>query len=396
MRQRNDIGSVRGNRRVEAAPCRYGFRHRIAYGEMTLRSFPMRACLLSALFIALVFALPARADMGIGGFARSGQSNLPLRIFGPTVNGTGAASYEMSGPAMGLVDTQWVTYEPNERLLYVSDFYGRAIRVYPAFATGNVAPLRVINPPALSQTRANAPVFAHDELGVITTNCCIATYPLHGNGDAVSAVRTIPWGGGANQTTALNNPTSLIYLPDSDEFAVKDYEPGTNAARIVFHARTGNGYVAPTRMITGNGVAGAIGIAHDPRSRLLYVLATSTLANFDLIGRVAVFPDTASGAAVPLYTIAGGLTQLNRPAGHYFIGIGHDRYERRIMVSSSSSTDSSAPHRVIVFNEDAAFNAAPLRDLSGDTLGPGYLGTPFGVPSWDVIYRNGFDLPPPD
>ena len=128
----------------------------------------MRACLLFTLFATLSLALPARADMGIGGSARSGQTNLPLRIFGPAVNGTGAASYEMSGPAMGIVDTKWVTYEPNERLLYVSDFYGKAIRVYPAFDTGDVAPLRVINPPALSQTHANAPVFAHDELGVIT------------------------------------------------------------------------------------------------------------------------------------------------------------------------------------------------------------------------------------
>lgn len=356
----------------------------------------MRACLLSAVLASLVLALPARADMGIGGFARSGQSNLPLRIFGPNVNGTGAASYEMSGPTMGITDTQWVTYEPNERLLYVSDFYGRAIRVYPAFKTGDVAPLRAFSSPYIAQTRGNAPVFAHGEIGVIASNCCIHTYPLNANGTDVAWVRNIPWGGGANPTTALNNPTSLIYLADSDEYAVKDYEPGTNAARIVFHARTSNGYTAPTRTITGNGVAGAVGIAHDPRARLLYVLATSTLANFDIIGRVAVFPDTASGAAVPLYTIAGGLTQLNRPAGHYFIGIGHDRYERRIMVSSSSSTGTSAPHRVIVFNEDAAYNVVPLRDLSGDTLGPGYLGTPFGVPSWDVIYRNGFDLPPPD
>ncbi len=349
-------------------------------------------CLLFAVFAIFMPAVPVHADMGIGGYSRSGQNGVPLRIFGPDVNGTGAASYEMSGPAMGLLDTQWVTYEPNERLLYVSDFYGRAIRVYPAFATGNVAPLRVINPPVLSQTRANAPVFAHDELGVITTNCCIATYPLHANGDAVVPVRTIRWGGGADPTTQLNNPGSLIYLADSDEYAVVDSEPGTNASRIIFHARTSNNWTAPTRTITGNGVAGAMGIAHDPRTHLLYVLAKTTLADLSLIGRIAVFPDSASGNAVPLYTIAGGLTRLNRPAGHYFVGIGHDPYLRRVMVSSSTSTNAPADHRVIVFNEDAAYNAVPLRDLSGGTLGPGYLGTPFGVPSWDVIYRNGFDL----
>ncbi|MBN8480357.1 MAG: hypothetical protein J0L88_02070 [Xanthomonadales bacterium] len=357
----------------------------------------MRMRLLSIALVATAITLPARADMGLGGIARtgSGQTTVPLRIFGPAVNGTGAASYEMSGPAMGVQDTMWATYEPNEQLLYVSDFYGKAIRVYPAFKTGNVAPIRVINPPVLSQTRANAPVFAHDELGVITTNCCIAVYPLHGNGDTVAPIRTILWGGGANPTTQLNNPGSLTYLPDTDEFAVIDYEPGTNASRIIFHARTASGYATPTRTITGNGVAGAVGIAHDRRAHLLYVLGKTTLANLDMIGRVAVFLDTASGAATPLYTIAGSLTQLNRPAGHYFVGIGHDPYERRIMVSSSTSSVPAA-HRVIIFNEDAAYNSVPLRDLSGDSLGPGYMGTPFGVPSWDVIHRNGFDLPPPD
>jgi hypothetical protein len=34
---------------------------------------------------------------------------------------------------------------------------------------------------------------------------------------------------------------------------------------------------------------------------------------------------------------------------------------------------------VIVVNEDAALNAAPLRDFSGAKLGAGYLGTPYGV-----------------
>ncbi len=356
----------------------------------------MRACLLSAVLVALVFAPPVRADFGIGGFARAGQPHLPLRLFGPSADGASPNYHEMSGPTMGLIDTQWVSYEPNERLLYISDVYGRAIRVYPAFATGDVAPLRVINPPVLSQTRANAPVFAHGELGVITTNCCIATYPLHADGDAVMPLRTILWGGGADPTTQLNNPGALIYLPETDEYAVADLEPGTNARRIVFHARTAHGNAAPTRTITGNGVAGSRGIAHDPRTRRLYVLATTTLADSSFIGRIAVFPDTASGNAVPLYTIAGPLTRLNRPAGHYYIGIAHDPYLRRLMVSTSAPFDLPTHHRVIVFNDDDAYNAVPLRDLSGAALGPDWLGTPFGVPAWDTLYHDGFDRPQAD
>ena len=350
----------------------------------------MRALLSTLVFALFVFAASVHADWGIGGFSRAGQNGVPLRIFGPDADGAAPILHEVSGPTMGARDTQWTTYEPIEQLLYVSDFYGQAIRVYPAYVTGDVAPLRVLTSPYLGQTRANAPLFAHGELGVIATNCCIRTWPLDAEGGGVLPVRTIPWGG-SNPQTQLNSPASLIYLPDTDEYAVVDFEPGTNASRVIFHARTANGNVAPTRMITGNGVGGAIAIAHDRRNQRLYVLGRTTLADLSLIGRVAVFPDTASGAAVPLYTIAGGLTRLNRPAGHHFIGIAHDPYRRRIMVSSSSSSVSNDTHRVIVFDEDAAFNVVPLRDLSGAMLSPGILGTPFSVPPWDTIRRNGFD-----
>jgi len=350
----------------------------------------MRPFVLMTLFAALMLAVPARAELGIGGYARAGQSGVPLRIFGPDANGTTPPFQEMSGPTFGARDTQWASYEPNEQLLYISDYYGQAIRVYPAFRSGDVAPLRVLRSAYLGQSQANAPIFAHGELAAIAINCCIRTWPLDAEGDDVLPKRTIPWVG-TNPETQLNSPASLVYLPDTDEYAVVDFEPGTNASRIVFHARTASGNVPPTRMITGNGVGGAVAIAYDRLNRRLFMLGRSTLADQSLIGRVAVFPDSASGAAVPLYTIAGALTRLNRPAGHYFIGIAHDPYRRRIMVSSAAPSSSSEGHRMIVFDEDAAYNAEPLRDLGGEWLSPGNLGRPFSVPPWDTIRRNGFD-----
>ena len=98
----------------------------------------MRTFLLTSLFAALMLAVPARAELGIGGYARAGQSGVPLRIFGPDADGTAPPSHEMSGPTFAERDTQWATYEPNEQLLYVSDYYGQAIRVYPAFRSGDV------------------------------------------------------------------------------------------------------------------------------------------------------------------------------------------------------------------------------------------------------------------
>ena len=176
---------------------------------------------LSATAIAATLALtalPAHADMVVGGY-----SSPAVRTFAPDAQGTAAPIREISGPATQLDSPAFGVYEPSEGVIYVSDFYGKALRVYPAFAHGDIAPLRVLDPPLLGQTRASAPVAAHDEIGVIASNCCIYTWPLHASGDSAPRVRSIVWGGGSNTTTQLNNPQALIYLASSDEYAVIDY-----------------------------------------------------------------------------------------------------------------------------------------------------------------------------
>ncbi len=283
--------------------------------------------LATCLFSTAAFA-PAHADMMIGGFASSAGQNHPLRRFHPDAAGSAAPTGEIAGSNTPLYQPMFGTYEPTEQVIYISDFGGQAIRVYPAFATGDVAPLRVLNPPQLGQTRANAPIPAHGELAVITSNCCIDTYPLQASGSDVPRIRGIHWGGGADPTTRLNNPSSLIYLPATDEYAVKDYTPTTpQAAHIVFHARTANGAAAPTRLLTGAGVANAVGLAYDAGSRRLFVLRQEPADGTGMRrGIIAIFADTASGDATPLATIEGNMTQLDLPNGRYFSGVGFDPY----------------------------------------------------------------------
>jgi hypothetical protein len=351
--------------------------------------------LATCLFSAAVFApMSAHADLMIGGFASSAGQNHPLRHFDPNAFSTDAPIGEISGPNTLLYQPAFGVYEPNERVIYISDFGGQAIRVYPAFATGDVTPLRVLNPPQLAQTRANAPVPAHGELGVIASNCCIYTYPLQGNGNAVPRIRGINWGGGADQTTRLNNPTTLIYIPATDEYAVKDYPPSSpQATHIVFHSRLASGTVAPTRLLTGPGVANAIGLTYDATSRRLFVLRQQPANGAGIRpGIIAVFADTASGDAQPLYTIEGSATQLNMPDGRYFSGIGFDPYTSRIMVSSPGG--SAANNRVLLFNYTAGVggNLAPARILEGTNVSPYSVSIPFGVPAGppEPIFRNGF------
>jgi hypothetical protein len=342
-----------------------------------MRPSLLAACLLSTLALA---APGVHAEMAIGGYFPQ------IAFFGANAQGADAPLAQVAGTVTQMVEPAFGVYEPHEQLIYVSDFNGRALRVYPAFARGDVAPLRVLNPPQFGQTRASAPVFAHDEIGIIVSNCCIATYPLHASGDQTFAIRTINWGGLSGSATDLNNPLSLRYLPDSDEYLVSEYD------RLVFHARTAAPYDAPTRRITGPAVANCISVAHDPASHRLFVLCQAPWDGSSATTRVriGVFADDASGEAAPLYTIEGDATGLDLPPGSYVNGIGHDPYLHRLMVASGTGSGDPAQNRVLVFADDASGDATPVRALGGANLGTGSLGTPFAVPL-DAIFTNGFD-----
>lgn len=342
-----------------------------------MRRFLPTACLLPILALA---APAARAELAIGGFAPQ------IAFFGADAQDGDAPLDQIAGTATQMVEPAFGVYEPNEQLIYVSDFNGRALRVYPAFARGDVAPLRVLNPPTFGQTRASAPVYAQDEIGIIVSNCCIATYPLHASGDNTFAIRTISWGGLSGSATDLNNPLSLRYLPGSDEYVVSEYD------RLVFHARTAGAYDAPTRRITGPAVASCISLAHDPAAQRLFVLCQTPWDGSSPTThvRIVVFADDASGEATPLYTIEGDATGLDLPPGYYVTGIGHDPYLHRLMVASGSNSGDASQNRVVTFADDASGNAAPVQRLSGAHLGSGWLGTPFAVPT-DAIFANGFD-----
>lgn len=356
----------------------------------------MRLPLLAAsLFSAAAYApVPARADLMVGGFATSAGQNHPLRHFQAGAVGSAAPNREINGPNTQLYQPMFGSYEPIEQVIYISDFGGQAIRVFPAFATGDVAPVRVINPPQLGASRANAPIPARGELGVIAMNCCIYTYPLRANGDNVARIRGLNWGGGADPTTRLNNPTALIYIPATDEYAVKDYPPNApQATHIVFHARTANGATAPTRLLTGAAVANAVGLAYDAGSRRLFVLRQMPVDGAGIHhGIIAIFADTASGDAQPLDTIEGNMTQLNLPGGRYFTGIGFDPYTSRLMVANPGGD--AAANRVLLFDYTPGVggNVAPVRVLQGSNVSPYIVGTPFGVPAVppNVIFHNGF------
>ena len=163
--------------------------------------------------------------------------------------------------------------------------------------------------------------------------------------------------------------------------------------QLVFHSRMANGAAAPTRLLTGAGVANAVGLAYDAASRRLFVLRQAPPDGAGLRrGIITIFADTASGDAAPLDTIEGNMTQLDLPDGRYFSGIGFDPYTSRLMVANPGGT--AADNRVLLFDYTAGAggNVAPIRVLQGSNVSPYLVGIPFGVPAGppDFIFRNGF------
>lgn len=348
--------------------------------------------ILHLLGIALIvssMSTAARAELMMGGYPPGASSAHPLRQFSATAQGAAAPIREIAGAATQLNGPGNASYEPSEGLLYVSDYWGQAIRVFPAFASGDVAPLRTINPPLLGQPRANVPIAALDELIVIASNCCIYTFPLHASGSNVNRIRSINWGGGSGGITELNNPFSLIWLPASDEVAVVDYDFTTFESKVVFHSRLTDGSAVPTRVLKSVHTANAAGLAHDPVQHRLFLLTYSTSDNVTYTARVRVFADTASGLDAPLYSIEGPSTQLDYQSPDYPAGLGIDRTLHRLMVGIAANGN-AASNKVVSFDLDATGDATPVQVLTGASLSPGSIGIPFSVPL-DALFANGFD-----
>lgn len=348
----------------------------------------IHVAILACLFFVLIPA-PGHAELMIGGFPSSGSSTHPLRQFSANAQGAEAPVREIAGPTSNLNSPGNASFEAVEGLLYVSDYFGQAIKVFPAFASGDVAPLRTLNPATLGQPRSSVPIATLDELLVIASNCCIYTYPLHSSGSNVARIRSINWGGGPSGVTQLNNPGSLIWLEGSDEVAVLDYDFDTYESKVVFHSRLTDGSAPPTRVLKSAFTANAAGLAHDPVQHKLYLLTSTTSDDLNFAGQIRVFSDSASGTDAPLYTIEGAATQLAFESPQYQAGLDIDPFLHRLVVGIGANGN-PADNRIVAFDLDANGNAAPVQVLAGANLSPGSIGRPFSVPL-DDIFANGFD-----
>jgi len=334
-------------------------------------------------FLLAVCSCAAHADILVGDYRSNSPG--PVLRFGPEQTGNRAplASFTTTGGDVELQTPLHLTYEPVLDVVWVSDYYGQAIRVYPADASGNVAPLRTLTSPRLGQPRQSAIDRAHDELLVITQNCCISTFPLGASGNVEFPVRNINWGGVPGSATRLNNPVHLYYLAASDEVVVSDvqYSPAASGL-LLFFARTANGYPAPTRTIEG--AATQLGdfvaaLAYSPQHGELFAL-TSAAGTY----RIVTFAQTASGNTAPLRVIEGPALGIENAGG-----MTYDAGTDRLYLLSGAY---NSPNRALLaFPRTATGNVAPVRRISGSRTTMQAPTSVVAVPGADWIFSDGFN-----
>jgi len=361
-----------------------------------MRHTPFTTCLLSILCLAAPFA---RADVVVGNASYpSGPTSGVIHFFGDNTLGNASPLRSLTpGTANPITTANFIEYEPGENVLYVADFWGQAIRVFDARASGDAAPLRTLSLPLLGQVRAMRVDRTHDELVVIGRMCCIYTLPRLADASGASPIRSIPWGGNNVSASQLNNPAGLALNRQRGEIVVGDYKEAPDAGypnRILVYSRLANGSdTVPLRVIEGPntqlGERSNVHVVVDEETQTLFALVGPPDGDFMNSARVIAFAADAEGDATPLRVISGPFASMVMASGEYPSGLGFDENGGRLIISIANLNPSVAG-RIVVHSKSASGSAFALSILSGANTGlDSYPGT--AAVTFDRIFRNGFD-----
>jgi hypothetical protein len=345
------------------------------------------AFLRTALLLAIAGVTPARADLLVGDFSGSDTTAAhSILRFADAADGnvapTGSFTTDLAGTR--LQTPFHLTYEPAENVVYVADFYGQAIRVYPENAHGNLAPLRTFTSPSLGQPRQIAVSVQHDELYTAVSGCCIGAYPRTGSGN-IAALRTVQWGGLSGSITRLNHPSGPVLREISDTLIVADYKQNPDSSYsgvLLSFDRTASGNTAPVSSIEGSATqlgTGAIEPAYDElHDEIIVVSFDSATSTY----RILTFAGTASGNTPPLRSIEGPSANLSGVET-----VAYDPFHETIYIAEGGYN--AIPAYVLAFPRLANGNVAPTRTIAGAATGIGY---PIGLAvTVDRVFGDGFE-----
>jgi DNA-binding beta-propeller fold protein YncE len=240
---------------------------------------------------------------------------------------------------------------PTQQHLFVANFNGNNILVYPEFLSGNVtsAPFATIGG---GSTGIGGPVGVgvdpSGKIYVANNGGAVTVYPANPSGNVTSApLATI--GGGS---TGIANPVGVAF-DASGKVYVANY--GNSTVTVYAANPSGNVSGAPLATIGGGstGIANPFGVALD-RSGKIYV------ANYGN-NTVTVYAANPSGnvSGAPLATIGGGSTGIANPVGVALDASG------QIYVANQGNNN------ILVFaaNPSGNVSGAPLATIGGGSTG---------------------------
>lgn len=318
----------------------------------------MKARLL-CFVLAACAATAAHADVYVSQVPLDGSAPSIL-VFASGAVGDAAPIRVISGPKTLLVAPFALSVDTVHNELYVSDFFGSAVRVYALDADGDVAPLRsLIDGPnsLLVWPRQVAVDVANDQIIVPSFNIfsdpltSIRTYPRTADGD-VAPVRSL-----YGDATMLDNPINVVLDAAHDELITDSYAAGgPGVAGLLTFARSAEGDTAPIRAIAG-GSANFGGytnfLTFDPGADELY-------SDYGGGSGYAVFARTANGDVAPSRVVSGIETGI-----FYVYGLTYDTTNDRVIVVSYNEDQGSPPPTLNVFDRSADGDVVPLLSIAG-------------------------------
>ena len=296
-----------------------------------------------------------------------------ITVFPIDASGNTAPLRVIEGPKTQLNWPTGIAVDPDRGELYVTNAVGDSVNVFSSDAQGDAAPIRVLQG---SRTLLKNPTgvvvdAANDEVWVTNFGNHTATvYRRSASGD-VAPVRMIRSAPLDEATTLISNPYSVAFDSRRDEILVPNC---VAQPRIAAYAALADKNALPSRIIEGQ----RTGLNRTVHSIAYDAIHDEIVVQSNIGQAILTFRGDANGEEAPIRIIQGPKTQLRDPE-KIFVDPIHDE----IFAINMSIKD-----EILVFDRGAQGDVAPIRVLKGpDTR----LNADFGAvdPVHDVIVVSG-------
>ena len=269
-------------------------------------------------------------------------------------NGNVSPATALTGINTTFNDTHRTAFDSSGRM-YETDISTGTVDIFPAGASGNVAPTASID----LDCPSGIAIVASNNVFVSSCDNVIYVYPAVASG-TTGTLSTSPTYSieGANTTFKFPNGIALNST-DTELWVANEENHDVLCFTLPSSGTTGTQNLTPKATITNTAFLRVHSLALDS-SNNVYVTNTNTNAAGD--SGVYVYPSTATGAATPSATIVGSSTGFFNPNG-----ISLDS-ENNIYVGNNGTTA-----EVLIFRAGANGNVAPVATIGGSGTGINFV-----------------------